>query len=90
MFPIFPARLPCRSARVAGGDDAELPTPIIGWSRKSSAKSTISYFTPMAAATQALADAGWKPSTYEEQIKPAFLIGAGIGGLGGIAETAIV
>ncbi|MCI0735571.1 MAG: beta-ketoacyl-ACP synthase II [Beijerinckiaceae bacterium] len=44
----------------------------------------------VAAATQALADAGWKPSTYEEQIKTGVLIGSGIGGLGGIAETAIV
>lgn len=44
----------------------------------------------MAAATQALADAGWKPSTYDEQIKTGVLIGSGIGGLGGIAETAIV
>jgi 3-oxoacyl-[acyl-carrier-protein] synthase II len=44
----------------------------------------------VAAAAQALADAGWKPSTYEEQIKTGVLIGAGIGGLGGIAETAIV
>jgi 3-oxoacyl-[acyl-carrier-protein] synthase II len=44
----------------------------------------------VAAAAQALADAGWKPSTYEERIKTGVLIGAGIGGLGGIAETAIV
>jgi 3-oxoacyl-[acyl-carrier-protein] synthase II len=44
----------------------------------------------VAAAAQALADAGWKPSTYEEQIMTGVLIGAGIGGLGGIAETAIV
>jgi 3-oxoacyl-[acyl-carrier-protein] synthase II len=44
----------------------------------------------VAAAAQALADAGWKPATYEEQIKTGVLIGSGIGGLGGIAETAIV
>src|SRR6266403_480659 len=44
----------------------------------------------VAAAAQALADAGWKPSTYAEQIKTGVLIGSGIGGLGGIAETAIV
>src|SRR5262249_5485585 len=44
----------------------------------------------VAAATQALADARWKPSTYEEQIKTGVLIGSGIGGLEGIAETAIV
>ncbi|HXW71556.1 MAG TPA: beta-ketoacyl-ACP synthase II [Methylocella sp.] len=44
----------------------------------------------VAAATQALADAGWKPFTYEEQIATGVLIGSGIGGLGGIAETSIV
>jgi 3-oxoacyl-[acyl-carrier-protein] synthase II len=43
----------------------------------------------VAAAAQALADAGWKPSTYEEQIETGVLIGSGIGGLGGIAETAV-
>jgi 3-oxoacyl-[acyl-carrier-protein] synthase II len=44
----------------------------------------------MAAATQALADAGWAPKTYEEQCETGVLIGSGIGGLQGIAETAIV
>jgi 3-oxoacyl-[acyl-carrier-protein] synthase II len=43
----------------------------------------------VAAATQALADAGWKPVSYEDQIKTGVMIGSGIGGLGGIAETAI-
>lgn len=44
----------------------------------------------VAAATQALEDAGCKPSTYDEQIRTGVLIGSGIGGLGGIAETAVV
>lgn len=44
----------------------------------------------MGAATQALADAGWKPTTYDEQCSTGVLIGSGIGGLSGIAETAIV
>ena len=44
----------------------------------------------MSAATQALADAGWKPTTYDEQCSTGVLIGSGIGGLSGIAETAIV
>jgi len=42
-----------------------------------------------AAATQALADAGWNPRTYEEQIKTGVLIGSGVGGLGGIYETSV-
>jgi 3-oxoacyl-[acyl-carrier-protein] synthase II len=44
----------------------------------------------MSAATQALDDAGWKPASYEDQIKTGVMIGSGIGGLTGIAETAIV
>ncbi len=44
----------------------------------------------MAAADQALADANWKPVTYEEQIRSGVLIGSGIGGLQGIEEAAHV
>ena len=43
----------------------------------------------MCAATQALADAGWKPESRDDQIETGVLIGAGIGGLTGIAETSI-
>ncbi|MEW6436997.1 MAG: beta-ketoacyl-ACP synthase II [Pseudomonadota bacterium] len=43
----------------------------------------------VAAATQALADSGWKPQTEDERARTGVLIGSGIGGLGGIAETAI-
>jgi 3-oxoacyl-[acyl-carrier-protein] synthase II len=44
----------------------------------------------MCAARQALDDAGWKPTSREDQIKTGVMIGSGIGGLSGIAETAIV
>src|SRR5579862_871309 len=44
----------------------------------------------MCAATQALDDAGWHPRHYEDQITSGVLIGSGIGGVEGIAETAIV
>jgi len=44
----------------------------------------------VAAATQALSDAGWKPESYQDQIETGVLIGSGIGGLGGIAETAVI
>ncbi|MBS7545924.1 beta-ketoacyl-ACP synthase II [Ancylobacter oerskovii] len=44
----------------------------------------------MAAATQALDDADWHPSTYEEQISSGVLIGSGIGGLQGIADTSLL
>ena len=42
------------------------------------------------AARQAIEDSGWKPQTYEEQTSTGVLIGSGIGGLEGIAETSIV
>ncbi|ABE40203.1 3-oxoacyl-[acyl-carrier-protein] synthase II [Rhodopseudomonas palustris BisB5] len=44
----------------------------------------------MAAARQALDDAGWHPSTEDERCGTGVLIGSGIGGLEGIAETALL
>ena len=44
----------------------------------------------MAAATQALQDSGWKPTTDDERNRTGVLIGSGIGGLEGIADTAIL
>ncbi len=44
----------------------------------------------MAAATQALKDAGWQPKTGDEQERTGVLIGSGIGGLSGIADTALL
>src|SRR5581483_1568349 len=44
----------------------------------------------MGAATQALDDAGWHPEEREDQITSGVLIGSGIGGVEGIAETALV
>src|SRR3954468_16142917 len=41
----------------------------------------------MTAATQALEDAGWKPTSYEDQCATGVLIGSGIGGIGGIYEA---
>ena len=43
----------------------------------------------MAAATQALRDANWAPSTYAEEIESGVMIGSGIGGLGGIYDASI-
>src|ERR1700722_19609255 len=44
----------------------------------------------MGAAAQALNDADWHPSSYDDQITSGVLIGSGIGGVEGIAETALV
>ena len=43
----------------------------------------------MCAARQALNDAGWHPKSYDEQTSTGVLIGSGIGGIEGIAETAM-
>ena len=43
----------------------------------------------MCAAKQALDDAGWHPKTQDEQTSTGVLIGSGIGGIEGIAKTAI-
>jgi len=43
----------------------------------------------MAAATQALDDANWHPSTEEQRCASGTMIGSGVGGLTGIAEAAI-
>jgi 3-oxoacyl-[acyl-carrier-protein] synthase II len=43
----------------------------------------------MCAARQALEHAGWKPTTPDEQNTTGVMIGAGIGGVEGIADTAI-
>ncbi|MEN3289933.1 MAG: 3-oxoacyl-[acyl-carrier-protein] synthase [Bradyrhizobium sp.] len=44
----------------------------------------------MAAARQALDDANWHPATEEDRCATGTMIGSGIGGLSGIADTAIV
>jgi 3-oxoacyl-[acyl-carrier-protein] synthase II len=44
----------------------------------------------MAAAQQALDDADWHPQTYEDQTTSGVLIGSGIGGVEGIADTALL
>jgi 3-oxoacyl-[acyl-carrier-protein] synthase II len=44
----------------------------------------------MAAARQALDDAGWHPASYDDQAATGVIVGSGIGGLAGINETALL
>ena len=44
----------------------------------------------ISASTQALNDANWHPTTEEDQTRTGVMIGSGIGGLQGIAETSIL
>jgi 3-oxoacyl-[acyl-carrier-protein] synthase II len=43
----------------------------------------------MSAARQALDDAGWHPTSRDDQVTTGVVIGSGIGGVEGIAETAV-
>jgi len=44
----------------------------------------------MAAAVQAVRDAGWEPEDEEDQLRTGVMIGSGIGGLSTIADTAVL
>lgn len=44
----------------------------------------------MAAADQAVRDAGWMPEDEEDRLRTGVMIGAGIGGLSSIADTAVL
>ena len=44
----------------------------------------------IAAADMAVRDAGWLPEDEEDQFRTGVMIGSGIGGLGSIAETAVL
>ncbi|MEM8632271.1 MAG: beta-ketoacyl-ACP synthase II [Pseudomonadota bacterium] len=44
----------------------------------------------MAAAAQAVKDAGWEDPTEEEKLRTGVMIGSGIGGLSAIADTAVL
>ena len=74
--------LPCKiAAQVPRGDAPDAFRPDEWMEPKEQRRSMISSSSRMAAATQALADAGWAPKTYEDQIETGVLIGSGIGGL---------
>ena len=84
--------LPCRIAmQIPRGDGAGGTFNADAWMEpKEQRKVDLFIVYAVAAATQALEDAGWKPTTYEEQTSTGVLIGSGIGGLTGIAETAVI
>ncbi len=44
----------------------------------------------LAAAHQAVTDSGWEPKTEDDRCRSGVLIGSGIGGLDGIAQTAVL
>src|SRR6187401_1140078 len=84
----LPAKIACQVPRGDGSNDSFNPDQ---WMEPKEQRKVDDFIIfAVAAAQQALADAGWKPQTYEDQTSTGVMIGSGIGGLTGIAETAIV
>jgi 3-oxoacyl-[acyl-carrier-protein] synthase II len=82
--------LPCRiAASVPRGDGEGAFNPDDWMEPKEQRKVDDFIVFAMAAATQALDDAGWHPQSDEDQHTSGVLIGSGIGGIEGIAEAAI-
>lgn len=84
----LPARIACMIPRGDGSNGTYNPSDWMEPKEQRKVDDFIAY--AMCAATQAIADAGCAPRTYEEQIAIGVMIGSGIGGVAGIAETALV
>ena len=84
--------IPCKIAgQVPRGDGADGSFNPDEWMEPKEQRKVDDFILfAMAAATQALSDAGWQPRQYEDQITTGVLIGSGIGGVEGIAETALL
>ena len=81
----LPCKIGCEIPRGEGGFD-----PSVWMEPKEQRKVDDFIVLAMAAAGQALADAGWAPTTYQDQIDTGVMIGSGIGGLGGIYEGSLL
>jgi 3-oxoacyl-[acyl-carrier-protein] synthase II len=84
----LPAKIACEIPRGDGSDGTYNPDQWMEPKEQRKVDAFIVY--AMCAARQALDDAGWRPSKYEDQTTTGVLIGSGIGGVEGIAENAII
>jgi 3-oxoacyl-[acyl-carrier-protein] synthase II len=84
----LPCRIACMVPRGDGSDGTFNPDQWMEPKEQRKVDPFIMY--ALSAARQALDDAGWKPSTPDEQFATGVMIGSGIGGVGGIAEGAIL
>ena len=83
----IPARIACRVPRGDGSDGTYDPDR---WMEPKEQRKVDEFIVfGMAAARQALDDAGWRPTSYEDQTATGVLIGSGIGGIGGIYEASV-
>ena len=83
----LPARIACTVPRGDGADGTFNPDQWMEPKEQRKVDKFIVY--AMCAARQALEDSGWKPATPDQQFATGVMIGAGIGGVEGIADTAI-
>jgi len=84
----LPAQIACQIPRGDGSNGTYNPDH---WMEPKEQRKVDEFIVfAMAAATQALQDSGWKPATDDERNRTGVLIGSGIGGLEGIADTAII
>ncbi|MFT0862370.1 beta-ketoacyl-ACP synthase II [Ancylobacter sp. G4_0304] len=84
----LPAKIACQIPRGDGTDGTYNPDQWMEPKEQRKVDEFIVY--AMAAAQQALDDAGWHPTSYEDQCASGVLIGSGIGGLQGIAEASLL
>jgi len=86
------ADLPCKIAcQVPRGDGSDGTFNADEWMEPKDQRKVDDFIIfAVAAARQALDDANWHPSTEEQRCATGTMIGSGIGGLSGIAETAVL
>lgn len=84
----LPAKIACTIPRGDGSEGTYNPDQWMEPKEQRKVDEFIVY--AMCAATQALEDSGWKPQKEEERAATGVMIGSGIGGIEGIAETALI
>src|SRR4051794_10204090 len=82
------AKIACQIPRGDGSDGTYNPDQWMEPKEQRKVDEFIVY--AMCAARQAIDDSGWRPTAYEDQITTGVMIGSGIGGIEGIAETSLV
>lgn len=85
------ADLPCRIAgEIPLGDGSDGTFNVDAWVAPKEQRKMDSFIVyALAAAVQAVEDAGWKPDGEEDQNRTGVMIGSGIGGLPAISESSI-
>jgi 3-oxoacyl-[acyl-carrier-protein] synthase II len=84
----LPCKIACEVPRGDGTDGSYNPDQ---WMEPKEQRKVDPFITyAVCAATQALNDADWHPTKHEDQIATGTLIGSGIGGVEGIADSAVV